>query len=91
MAVLVRITAPGMDQAAYDQGAPVLHELVKKQPGFIMHVAYQTPGGFSVGEVWESQAQQESWFNEHVKPNLPPEIVAAASTEYFPLHAVVQP
>jgi hypothetical protein len=91
MAVLVRITAPGMDQAAYDQGAPVLHELVKKQPGFIMHVAYPTPGGFSVGEVWESQAQQESWFNEHVTPNLPPEIVDAASTEYFPIHALVQP
>ena len=91
MAVLVRITAPGMDQAAYDQGAPVLHELVKKQPGFIMHVAYPTPGGFTVGEVWESQAQQESWFNEHVTPNLPAEIVAASSTEYIQLHAVVQP
>jgi hypothetical protein len=91
MAVLVRITAPGMDQAVYDQGAPVLHELVKKQPGFLMHVAYQTPGGFSVGEIWETQAQQESWFNEQVKPNLPPEIVAAATTEYISLHAVVQP
>jgi len=72
-------------------GAPVLHELVKKQPGLIMHVAYPTPGGFSVGEVWESQAQQESWFNQHVTPNLPPEIVDAASTEYFPIHALVQP
>jgi len=91
LAVFVRITAPGMDQAAYDQGAPVLHELVKKQPGLIMHVAYPTPGGFSVGEVWESQAQQESWFNQHVTPNLPPEIVDAASTEYFPIHALVQP
>jgi len=91
MAVLVRITAAGMDQAAYDQASPGLHELVKKQPGFVIHVAYPTPGGFSVGEVWESQAQQESWYNEHVKPKLPAEVVDASSTEYIQLHAVVQP
>ena len=61
MTVLVRIAATGMDQAAYDQASPGLHDLVKKQPGFIIHVAYLTPGGFAVGEVWDSQAQQESW------------------------------
>ena len=91
MAVLVRITATGMDQAAYDQASPGLHELVKKQPGFIIHVAYPTPGGYAVGEVWDSQAQQESWFNEHVAPNLPAALLDAMSTEYIQLHAVVQP
>jgi hypothetical protein len=89
--VLVRITAPGMDQGAHDQAAPGLHEMVKKQPGFIMHVAYPTPGGLNIGEIWESQAQQESWFNEHVSPNLPPALSGAMSTEYNQLHAVVQP
>ena len=89
MTVLVRVTAAGMDQATYDQIAPGLHPLLKKQPGFIMHVAYPITGGFAVGEVWESQAQQEAWYNEFVKPNLPdPD---AMSTEYFELHAVVQP
>ncbi len=91
MAVLVRIAAPGMDEAAYDQAAPGLHEMVKKQPGFIIHVAYPTPGGFAVGEVWESQSQQESWFNEHVTPNLPAELLDRMTTEYFQLHAVVRP
>ena len=91
MAVLVRISAAGMDQAAYDQAAPGLHELVKKQAGFVIHVAYPTPGGFTVGEVWESQAQHDSWFNEHVKHNLPAAVLDAMSTEYVPLHAVVQP
>ena len=71
MAVLVRISAAGMNQAPYDQAAPGLHELVKKQPGFIIHVAYPTSDGFNVGEVWESQAQHDSWFNDHVRPNLP--------------------
>jgi hypothetical protein len=89
MAVLVGISATGMDKAMHDQMSPGLHELVKKQPGFIIHVAYPTADGFAVGEVWESQAQQETWFNGHVKPNLPdPD---AMSAEYFPLHAVVQP
>jgi hypothetical protein len=89
MAVLVRISATGMDQATYDQMSPGLHEQVKKQPGFVIHIACPTPGGFGVGEVWESQAQQEAWFNEHVKPNLPDPV--AMSTEYVQLHAVVQP
>ena len=89
MAALVRISATGMDQATYDQMSPGLHEQVKKQPGFVIHIAYPTPGGFGVGEVWESQAQQEAWFNEHVKPNLPDPV--AMSTEYVQLHAVVQP
>jgi heme-degrading monooxygenase HmoA len=80
-----------MDQTAYDQAAAGLHEMVKKQPGFIMHVAYPTPEGFSVGEVWESQEQQESWFNEHVAPNVPPALLGEMSGEYIKLHAVVQP
>ena len=91
MAVLVRITATGMNQAAYDQAAPGLYELVKKQDGFIIHVAFPTPDGFGIGEVWESQAQQESWFKTHVTPNLPPAVLDAMSTEYIQLHAVVQP
>ncbi len=91
MAVLVRITATGMDQATYDQSAPGLHEMVKKQPDFIIHVAYPSPGGLTVGEVWDSQAQQESWFNEHVAPNIPPALLDGFTTEYIQLHALVQP
>jgi hypothetical protein len=55
----------------YDQASAQLAGLVKKQPGFMMPVAYPSPGGFSVGEVWESRGQFETWFNESVKPNVP--------------------
>ena len=89
MTVLVRITANGMDHETYDQMAPALHPLVKQQPGFIMHVAYPVPGGFVVGEVWDSQAQQEAWFSEFVKPNLPDS--SSMTTEYIEVHALVQP
>jgi heme-degrading monooxygenase HmoA len=86
MAVLARMTAAGMDAAAYDQVSTHLVELVKKQPGFMMHVAYPSPGGFSVGEVWESRGQFERWFSENVEPNVP-----GVEHEVIELHAVVQP
>ena len=87
MAVLVRMTVAGMDAAGYDQAAMQLGSLVKKQPGFIMHVAYPSAGGFTVGEVWESRGQYETWFNANVKPNVPGEI----QQEVIELHGVVQP
>ena len=87
MAVLVRMTAAGMDETTYDQVSTKLAPLVKQQPGFITHVAYPSPDGFTVGEIWESRGQYETWFNENVKPNVPAEI----QQEVIELHAVVQP
>jgi heme-degrading monooxygenase HmoA len=81
------MTAAGMDEATYDQVSAQLAPLVRQQPGFIMHVAYPSPGEFSVAEVWESRGQYETWFNENVKPNVPAEI----QQEVIELHAVVQP
>jgi hypothetical protein len=46
------------------------------------------PGGFSVYEVWQSQAQQESWLNEHVTPNLPATLLDATSTECIQRHTM---
>jgi hypothetical protein len=86
MAVLVRMTAAGMDAATYDQASSQLSDMVKKQPGFMMHVAYPSPGGFSVGEVWESQGQFETWFTGYVQPNVP-----GIQHEVIELHAVLQP
>ena len=87
MAVLVSMTVAGMDAATYDQVSAQLAPLVKKQAGFIMHVAYPSPGGFTVGEIWESRGQYETWFNANVKPNVPAEI----QQEVVELHTVVQP
>ena len=52
----------------------------------MMHVAYPTPGGVTVGEVWESLGQFETFFNQNVKPNVP-----GVEYEVIELHAVVQP
>ena len=87
MAVLVRNMPVGMDTATYDKIAPDLITLLKKQPGFLMHVAYMTPEGLVVGEVWETRQQHQKWFDESVKPNVPTEI----KQEIIELHNVVQP
>jgi heme-degrading monooxygenase HmoA len=64
MSVLVRMSVAGMDAATYDQVPTHLVDLVKKQSGFVMHVAYPSASGFTVAEVWESCEQYENWFNE---------------------------
>jgi len=43
--------------------------------GFIAHAGGPSPeGGWRVVEMWESEEIAQAWFNENVKPNLPPEI-----------------
>ncbi len=45
--VLIRHRAP-MTQAQYDEAAPALITLLKQQPGFVVHVAYEDASGFVV-------------------------------------------
>ena len=86
MAVLIRHRAP-MTQAQYDESAPALVALLKQQPGFVVHVAYEDAQGFVVAEVWESQEQHDTWFDANVKPNIPVEI----TQEVIDLHSVHTP
>ena len=86
MAVLIRHRSP-MSAAQYDEIAPPLVEQLKKQPGFLLHVTYEDASGFVVAELWETKEQQETWFNENVKPNVPFEI----TEEVITLHSVHRP
>jgi heme-degrading monooxygenase HmoA len=76
-----------MSPAEYDESAPPLIALLKQQPGFLVHVAYDDAGGFVVAEVWETQEQHDAWFDANVKPNVPFEI----TQEVIDLHSVVKP
>ncbi len=86
MAVLIRHRA-AMSTAQYDESAPPLVEQIKTQPGFLLHVSYEDASGFVVAEVWETQEQHDTWFNENVKPNVPFEI----TQEVINLHSVHTP
>jgi heme-degrading monooxygenase HmoA len=87
MAVLVTHTAAGMDTAAYDRVSPEIIEKLRDQPGFLLHLALPGPEGIVVTEIWESQEQHDTWFDEHVAPNVPAEI----RQEVVEIHNIVEP
>ena len=86
MAVLIR-NRPPLSSAQYDEIAPPLVEVLKQQPGFLLHVSYEDANGFVVGEVWESEEQHDAWFDTYVKPNVEGEI----AQEVIELHSVHTP
>jgi hypothetical protein len=87
MAVLIRHRAAGITLEQYDEISPPLIELVKQQPGFVLHVAFEDSQGACVAEVWETKEQHDSFFNEHVVPNVPGEI----KQEVIEVHNLVKP
>jgi hypothetical protein len=87
MPVLIRHRAAGMTAAQYDEISPPIVEKLKKQPGFLLHVTFEDASGFVVAELWETQEQHDTWFNENVTPNVPAEITQAV----IKLHSVHKP
>jgi quinol monooxygenase YgiN len=87
MPVLIRHRAGGMTMAQYDESAPALVEQVRKQPGFILHVAFEDAQGLCVAELWETKDQHDKFFYENVVPNVPAEI----TQEVIEIHAMVTP
>lgn len=84
MAVLIRHRTQGLGPDDYDRLSPPLVEQLKKQPGFKLHVAFEDSQGLCVAEIWDSQEQHDSYFNEVVVPNVPAEI----KVEVIQLHAL---
>ena len=76
-----------MSTAQYDEMSPPLVELIKQQPGFLLHVSYEDASGFVVAEGWETQEQHDTWFDANVKPNVPMEI----AQEVIDLHSAHTP
>jgi hypothetical protein len=48
------------------------------------HPRASPAGGWRVIEIWDSEEDGQSWFDDNVKPNLPPGIVPDRT--YHPLH-----
>jgi hypothetical protein len=87
MAVLIRHRAAGMTMAQYDELSPPLVEQLKKQPGFLLHVAFEDSQGLCVAEIWETKEQHDSFFDANVQPNVPAEI----TQEVIDIHAMHKP
>ncbi len=88
MAILVTSRVKGQTAHGYDQVSTLLHDLVRRSPGFVLHCAYQDED-WTVMEVWHSKAEADQFFARNVAPHLPKGIVPKRS--YTALHALVTP
>ena len=85
MAVLMIGEVPNLTEEVYGGMIAQMKPLMLGSKGFISHAAGPSPsGGWRVVEVWESEADGQTWFDTNVKPNLPPDVVP--DRQYYPLH-----
>ena len=89
MAILINTNVKGQTQEGYDQVLTLLHDLIQKSPGFILHSSYPSNDGWAVVEVWNSKGEADQFYAKHVTPNLPKGIVPKRS--YQELHSIVTP
>jgi hypothetical protein len=86
MPVLMIGEVPNLTEEVYGGMIAQMEPLMRSSKGFISHAAGPSPsGGWRVVEVWESEADSETWFNDNVKPNLPPGVVP--DRQFSPLHS----
>ena len=85
MAVLMIGEVPNLTEEVYAAMVGNMMPLMRASKGFISHAGGPHPaGGWRVVEVWESEEDGQTWFEQNVKPNLPPDVVPDRT--YFPLH-----
>ena len=85
MAVLMIGEVPNLTEEVYAGLVGQMMSLMRASKGFISHAGGPHPdGGWRVVEVWESEEDGKTWFEQNVKPNLPPGIVP--DRKYYPLH-----
>ncbi|HWE32881.1 MAG TPA: hypothetical protein VG410_05300 [Solirubrobacteraceae bacterium] len=70
MAVLMTAEIPGGTPEMMDGLRPLL-EQIRAAKGFVVHANGPVSGGWRVTEVWDSQADFESWFESTVAPAFP--------------------
>ena len=85
MPVLMIAEVSGLTEDIYTGMIGGLMPLLRSSPGFVSHAGGPSPeGGWRVVEIWESEGDGDAFFNDNVKPNLPPGI--NANRTYHPLH-----
>ena len=78
------ICEPNLTEEIYAGMVGQLSPVMRSSQGFIAHTGGPNPGGgWRVVEVWESEEDGKKWFDENVKPNLPPDI--EPDRTYYPL------
>ena len=85
MAVLMIGEVPNLTEEIYGGMVGQMMPLMRASKGFISHAGGPSPsGGWRVVEVWETEEDGKRWFEDNVRPKLPPNI--QPNRTYFPLH-----
>ena len=88
MPVLMIAEVPNLPEEIYGGMIGQLTPLFRASNGFISHSGGPSPaGGWRIVEIWETEEDSENFYNEHVAPDVPPEIVPVRT--YYPLHTVI--
>jgi heme-degrading monooxygenase HmoA len=78
---------PGLDASTYDQIAAGVNSAMRSAAGFRGHFAYDGDAGWTVVEVWDSEADWRTFFDANLRDHLPTE----ATQTVTELHNVVRP
>jgi hypothetical protein len=85
MPVLMIAEVPNLTEDVYAATVSELRTPMRAAKGFVSHAGGPSPtGGWRVVEVWESEEDSDKWFEEGVKPNLPPTVVPERT--HYPVH-----
>jgi hypothetical protein len=77
---------PNLDEATYSAMMEQLAPVLRSANGFVSHAGGPSPaGGIRIIEIWESEADSRKFFEDNLKPNLPPG--AEPDISYSQLHA----
>jgi hypothetical protein len=88
MPVLMIAEVPNLTEETYGGLIGQMTPLFRAADGFISHSGGPSPtGGWRIVETWDSEEESETFFDEKVKPNVPPEIVP--DRRYYPLHTAI--
>jgi hypothetical protein len=86
MPVLMIAEVPNLNEEIYAGLLEQLKPRIQASKGFIAHSGGPNPaGGWRVVEMWETEEDGKTWFEDNVKPALPPDIVPERT--YHPLHS----
>jgi hypothetical protein len=88
MPVLMIGEVPSLNEEIYSGLIGQMEPHMRAAKGFISHAGGPSPaGGWRVVEVWETEDDGNRWFNEGVKPNLPPDVVPDRT--FHPIHTAI--
>jgi hypothetical protein len=86
MPVLAVFEQPNLDEQTYASMVEQLMPVLRAAEGFIAHAGGPSPaGGTRITEIWATEADSQRFFDDNLKPGLPPELVP--DTTYYELHA----